>query len=496
VLIKVDLVKATLEATISPTQSVPYGATATVTATVKLPTSSAAPSGTVTATIEAVTGAVFNATLSPNPGGNTATSNIVINAPKPQIQPYTVEVTCAGNQNFQCQTPVDLTFTTAKGNTITTIGLTPQSPQAGQPVTLTATINNAGNGTGTYSFSGNVTFYDNGVLIATVPVATNAATTSKTLSGNVQHSIVAKYSGDANWNTSTSTPQAVQPTLLPSTLTLTSNATTTLAGVNLVFTATVFTTATNSVGPTGSVTFYDTFNGSVVQLGTPTPLTPNGPNQSIAIFSTTGLLAGAHSVYAIYSGDANFNTATSSTLAITMADYNLTSVPQTLTLKAGQTGKVVMLLGMVGGFKGTVTFGCSPPSNAEATCSFSPASLTGGGSTTLQIVTTAATTTTTTTTQHARLDGPWKVFGGTALATLFCFAAPRRRIGWSRLALFFAALCLTANIGCGTGKQATTDPTVTDPGTPLGTQVFTITTAGSDGTNTVRHTYNYQVTIQ
>ncbi|WP_035348484.1 Ig-like domain-containing protein [Edaphobacter aggregans] len=486
---------ATLAATISPTQNVPYGATATVTATVKLPTSSAAPSGTVTATIEAVTGAVFNATLSPNPGGNTATSNIVINAPKPQTQPYTVEVTCAGNQNFQCQTPVDLTFTTAKGNTITTISLTPQSPQAGQPVTLTATINNAGNGTDTYSFGGNVTFYDNGVLIATVPVATNAATTSKTLSGNVQHSIVAKYSGDANWNPSNSVPQSVQPTLLPSTLTLTSNTTTTLAGVNLVFTATVFTTATNSVGPTGSITFYDTFNGSALQLGTPTPLTPNGPNQSIATFSTTGLLAGTHSVYAIYSGDANFSIATSSTLAITMADYNLTSVPQTLTLKAGQTGKVVMLLGMVGGFKGTVTFGCSPPSSAEATCSFSPVTLSGGGSTTLQITTTAATTTTTTT-QKARLDGRWNFFGGTALAALFCFAAPRRRIGWSRLALFFAALCLTANIGCGAGTQATDVPTVTDPGTPLGTQVFTLTTAGSDGTNTVRHTYQYQVTIQ
>jgi hypothetical protein len=494
VVITVNLVNATLEATISPTQNVPYGATATVTATVKLPTSSAAPTGTVTATIEAVTGAVFNATLSPNPGGNTATANIVINAPKPQTQPYTVEVTCAGNQNFQCQTPVDLTFTTAKGNTITTVGLTPQSPQAGQPVTLSATINNAGNGTGTYSFSGNVTFYDNGVLIATVPVATNAATTSKTLSGNVQHSIVAKYSGDANWNTSTSAPQAVQPTLLPSTLTLTSNATATLAGVNLVFTATVFTTATNSVGPTGSVTFYDTFNGSVVQLGTPTPLTPNGPNQSIAIYSTTGLLAGTHSVYAVYNGDANFNNATSSTLAINLADFNLTSVPQSLTVKAGQNGKVVMLLGMVGGFNGTVTFGCTPPTGTETTCSFNPLSLTGGGSTTLTITTTAATVST----QKARLESRWNLFGGTALAALFCFAVPRRRAGLSRLAVLFAAICLTANLGCGAGTQSSADPTptVTDPGTPLGTQVFTITAAGSDGVNTVRHTYQYQVTIQ
>jgi hypothetical protein len=63
--------------------------------------------------------------------------------------------------------------------------------------------------------------------------------------------------------------------------------------------------------------------------------------------------------------------------------------------------------------------------------------------------------------------------------------------------MLLAAVCITANIGCGAGTQATDPtPTVTDPGTPLGTQVFTITAAGSDGANTVRHTYQYQVTIQ
>jgi hypothetical protein len=496
VVITVSIVNATLAATIAPQKDVPYGSTATVTATVALPNSSASPSGTVSAQIQGITGALYTATLSPNPGGNTATANINIDAPPPQSTgSYTVQTACAGNQNFQCQTPVNLSFTTAKGNTTTTLGVTPASPQAGQPVTLTATINNNGNGKLTYSFSGNVTFYDNGVLLATAPVATNVATISKSLSGNVAHSIVAKYAGDANWNLSTSVPQAVQPTLLPSTLTLNSNTTATLAGVNLVFTATVFTTATNSVGPTGSVTFYDTFNGSVVQLGTPTPLTPNGPNQSIAIFTTTGLLAGPHSVYAIYSGDANFSTATASTLALTLSDFNLTNVPQTLTLKAGQTGKVVMLVGMVGGFNGTVTFGCTPPTNTETTCSFNPVTLAGGGSTTMTIATTAATTTATV--KKADLGSQWNLFGGTALATLVWIAVPRRRRMLSRLLILLAAVCVTANIGCGSGKQATDDPPgVTDPGTPLGTQVFTLTVAGSDGANTVRHTYQYQVTIQ
>ena len=495
--ITVTIVNATLTATISPSANVPYGSTATVTATVALPNSTGAPAGPVTATIESVTGSVFTATLSPNPGGNTATANIVLNAPAPNAKGYTVEVSCQGNTNFQCQSPVDIQpWTTVLGNSLTTINVSPAAPQAGQPVTLTAIINNSGNGTGVYSFSGNATFYDNGVILATAPVATNEASISKTLAGNIQHSIVAKYSGDANWNGSTSTPQSVAPTLLPSSLTLTANTYNTLAGVNIVFTATAFTTVANTVGPTGTVTLYDTYNGSVVQIGSPT-LIPNGPNQAIAMFSTTGLLAGAHSVYAVYNGDTNFNEATSPTMALNLSDYNLTMVPQTLTLSPGQTGQAVMLLGMVGGFTGTVSFGCTPPSGSEITCSFNPVTLTGGGSTTMSIVTTAPQYTTT---QHtAGIREGWVLAGGASLATLLCFIAPGRRRSIPTLLLVVFAACLTANLGCGKGTSgSTTDPppTVTDPGTPLGTQIFTITTAGSDGTNTVRHSYQYQLTVQ
>ena len=64
------------------------------------------------------------------------------------------------------------------------------------------------------------------------------------------------------------------------------------------------------------------------------------------------------------------------------------------------------------------------------------------------------------------------------------------------------AVSLTANLGCGLGTTTTTTPpsgtgtNPSDPGTPLGTQNYTITAAGSDGVNTVRHTYQYQVTVQ
>jgi trimeric autotransporter adhesin len=496
VVITVSIVNASLTASIAPSQNVPYGSTATVTATVALPNSSASPSGTVSSQIEGITGAVYSAVLSPNPGGNTATANINIDAPPPSTTPYTVQTTCAGNQNFQCQTPVNLTFTTTKGNTSTTISVTPAAPLAGQPITITATINNNGNGKLNYTFSGNVIFYDNGKQIASAAVGTNQATLSTSLSGAIAHNITATYSGDANWNPSTAAAQAVTPTLLPSTVTLSSNVTNTsgpLAGMNVVLTATVFTIAVNSVGPTGTVTFFDTYNGAIITLGVGT-LTPNGPNASIAVMSTTNFAGGTHSIYAAYNGDGTFSSANSPTLPLNFADYNLTMIPQTLTISRGQNGQVVMLLGAVAGFNGTVTFGCTPPASTETACSFSPVSLIGGGSTTMTITTTAPVTPSTTgPAQHAALQRNWNLAAGATFAMLF-FVVPRRRRALPTLLLLLCGVCLTANLGCG---ATMTDPSgPSDPGSPLGTQIFTITAAGSNGVSTTRHNYQYQVTIQ
>ena len=498
--VTVAIVNANLTASISPTANVPYGATATATATVTLPTAAATPTGPVSAVIESA-GSTFSATLSPNPGGNSATANILVSVPPPGS--YLVQVSCAGNINFQCQTPVNIPITTVKGYTLVSVAVNPTAPQAGEPITLTATVNNAGNGTGAYSFTGNITFYDNGKILASAAVGSNQATATATLSGTVTHTIVASYSGDTNWNASTSAGQAVSPTLLSSTLTLTSNvgaSSPALTGVNTILTATIFTATQTSIQGTGTVAFYDTYNGSVLSLGVST-LVPNGPNQSIALLSTTGLPAGADSVYAVYGGDSNFSPANSPTLALTYSDYNVTMIPQTLTISRGQNGQAVLLVGTVSGFNGSVTFGCIPPANTETTCSFSPPSVSGGGSTTMTIQTTAPIAAPS---SNAALHLParppqWNLLTGASLAVLFCFIAPRRRRLPALLFLLCAAV-LMPSFGCGQGNATSPTPTSSappsDPGTPLGTQIFNITTAGSDGANTVRHNYQYQVTIQ
>jgi hypothetical protein len=187
-------------------------------------------------------------------------------------------------------------------------------------------------------------------------------------------------------------------------------------------------------------------------------------------------------------------------MPVSITDYSLTMIPQTLTVTAGKKGSVVVLLGLVGGFNGTVSFGCTPPSSTETSCSFSPVTLSGGGSTTMTIVTTAATAATpASSTKSGRLTpgNPWHLAAGSALATLLCFWLPRRRRAIPVMLCLMLACCLVSGLGCGGSTSSNTTPTTpADPGTPLGTNTFTISTAGTDGVSTVRHTYQYQVTVQ
>ena len=522
VTVTVSIVNATVTASIAPQVNVPYGATATVTATVMLPGANASPATTVSATVEDVTGSIYTAMLSPNIGGNTATANIVLSVPPPGN--HTIEVTCTGTSNFQCQTPVLLTLSAVKGYTNTTVSVAPVAPQAGQPVLLTATVANAGNGTANYIYTGSIAFYDSGKLLASVPVATNQATTKVALSGNRAHNIVAVYTGDSNWTTSTSGAVAVTPTILPDVLTITSSVPggIALSGINIIFTGTATAETTYGVGPTGTITFFDTFNGAVVQLGSPASMIANGATASIALVSTTGLLPGVHHLYAMYSGDDNYAASESSVLELSLSNFSVTMTPSSLNLSQGKSQQVTVLVGSSGGFTGTVVLGCLPPAASEASCSFSPSSITGGGATLLTITTTSASADV----RHAahaavRSDSGGVAPGGLApgltgavsLAALACLFLPRRsrmvllRLGTRGLLTLLVGFTLTlGSTGCGlgivgSGNGSTTGDssgtgTTGNAGTPLGTQNFTITAAASDGVNAVSHTYQYQVTVQ
>ncbi|MEI9977744.1 MAG: Ig-like domain repeat protein [Edaphobacter sp.] len=383
-------------------------------------------------------------------------------------------------------------------STTTTLAASSTSVAFGQPVTLTSTVtpsttNNA-TPTGTIIFTSNL-----GTLGSAVLNGGTAAVTPGNLSVGT-YTVVANYSGDANYAASSSASTTINVGKFPATISVTSNITSSgvLAGANVILSATVSGAGNTTTGPTGSVAFFDNYNGNAVPLGTG-GLTTNGLSQSIATFSTTGLGAGTHSIYAVYNGDTNFGTAASSPITLTFADYNLTMVPQTLTLNVGKSGQAVVLVGAIAGFNGTITFGCTPPANTETTCSFSPSSLSGGGSTTLTITTTAPVTGSV---RRGALEDLRRRMGnaasGAVLAMMLCGIFARRRRLLPTLLVLFCAAALASSMGCNPATAGQPDPAApsSDPGSPLGTQMFSITSAGSNGVSTVRHNYQYQVTIQ
>jgi len=496
--VTVSAATGTLTASIAPSPT-PYGSTATITATLTL-SGGGTPTGTITATVPGTGGGTYMGTLAGNTGGS-ATATIVVNAPPPGT--YTITVACpttTTTANYTC-TPTTVSLTTTKGATATTVSFSPAAPYAGQTTTVSALITNTGGGTGSYVFTGSVTFYDNGAAVGTAAVTGNQASTSITFKANVVHSIVAVYSGDTNWTGSTSSATPITAIASPTTTTLTSNYTTALYGTNLILTANVAgTTGVSTIVPTGLVTFYDSYNGVIATLGTGS-LIANGPYAALAQLTTTGLQDGAHDIFAIYGGDNNYATSTSTTLIITEQDYSLVFNPATLTLNRGQSGQVAVILGTVGGFNGTITFGCTPPADTETTCSFLPATVAAGGSTTMFIGTTAPNAKEGTVT--ARNLGPM-LAPFVAAGLLLLLPGRRRRLRVGLLVLLMAAGL--ANTGCthvyvnGSGSGGGGGGSGDSSGTPLGSNTFTITTAGtsigSTGTYTVRHTTTYLVTAQ
>ena len=385
-------------------------------------------------------------------------------------------------------------------STTTTLSTSSSAIAIGQSITLSSvvtpstTINNA-------TPSGTVTFTSNQGTLGSAVVNSGTASVAVGSLNAGSYTVVANYSGDSNYAASSSSASQFTVGKLSSGISLTSNVTNSpgmFAGTNVVFTATVFASSASTIAPSGTVTFYDNYSGAAVQLGSGN-LTANGLSQSIATFSTISLAAGTHSVYALYNGDTNFSTSSSSPIALAFSDYNLTMIPQTLTINRGKSGQAVILIGAIAGFNGTVTFGCTPPANAETTCSFSPTSLSGGGSTTMTITTTAPVAGSD---RRGALEDLRRNLGsavsGTVLALLVCCLSPRRRRLIPTLLILLCAAGLASSVGCtpGTVPSTTTSTTPPDPGSPLGTQMFAITTAGSNGVNTVRHNYQYQVTIQ
>lgn len=135
----------------------------------------------------------------------------------------------------------------------------------------------------------------------------------------------------------------------------------------VTFTATV---PTISVTPTGSISFYD---GE--QL-----LSTVALSSGSASYATSALTVGTHAITAVYSGDANYSSTTSSTLTQLVDDFSLSITNAgSATLGLGQSANFhVAATPKIGSvLAGTILFSISGMA-AETSASFSPATLEAG----------------------------------------------------------------------------------------------------------------------
>jgi len=161
------------------------------------------------------------------------------------------------------------------------------------------------------------------------------------------HTITAIYSGDGNFNTSTSSNliQTVNPA--STTTTLISSVNPSTINQNVTFTATVATVSPGAGVPTGTVTFTDTTTST--SLGT-FPLDPSAQ----ASVATSTLSAGSHAITATYNGAADFSGSTGGPLT-----QNVNLNASTTTLASSQnpsvSGQSVTLTATVSGSAGMPT---------------------------------------------------------------------------------------------------------------------------------------------
>ena len=280
---------------------------------------------------------------------------------------HSITAVYSGNAIYLTSTSAALAQTVNKLVSSVTLASSAKPSTYGQSVTFTATVSPA-------AATGTVQFLDGATVLGTATIANTKASLAVSTLAVGAHSINAVYGGDANDLTSTSAALAQTVNKAASSVTLVSSANPSTYGQSVTFTATV-----SPAAPTGTVQFLD----GTTSLGT---VTVTGGSASLAIST---LAVGAHSITAVYSGDANHTTGTSAALAQTVnkaassvalaTSLNPTAAGQSVTFVAtvspsSATGTVQFLDGTTS--LGTVTIASGKASLAISTLGSSVHSIT------------------------------------------------------------------------------------------------------------------------
>jgi Bacterial Ig-like domain (group 3) len=282
--------------------------------------------------------------------------------------------TLSGNPSYT--TPTFTTVETAPANTaFRGVAFAPTAPGVQAPVSTVLNVTNGNypgmalsatvTGDGTHAVTGYVSFQTStGVEIGSAPVINGVATLTPSSDMQVPDSgnLVAVYSGDSLYAAQTSAPVSATASQGTPTVTLTPQFTSVATGVVDTLTAQVTYSGSNAA-PTGTVTFWqDAIGAGGINLGT-FPLTQTivkvGGVPTIEFLATgatdTFTSTGVHAMYAVYSGDGNFQSQPSSPTSVTVTLPSTTTVTTNMADPTASPSQSVTLTATVTGSGGTPT---------------------------------------------------------------------------------------------------------------------------------------------
>ncbi len=234
------------------------------------------------------------------------------------------------------------------------------------------------NGDGTIDIAiPNLSDFNTSILLNQLTQTETASIGGITIAGSSTHYADAVYLGNAYFAPSTSNKVALQGKTVPATLTLSANPTQQLDTMPVTFTAQLGTTVTPppTENPTGSISFLD---GTTV-LGT-APLNGSG----LAVFTTSSLADGVHSITATYGGDPSYLSTTSNVVSVTISDLQVTRLDKIAPIVLPGT-TVNYSLQVAPQIATTFLYSVALSASglpAGATATFSPATVSSGGGTT------------------------------------------------------------------------------------------------------------------
>lgn len=341
--------------TVAPTvQNNTYNPSAQITfsANVSSLTAGATPAGTITFSDATPSGTIPI-------GGSAVTldssgkASVTVNSGLP-IGGNNVTAQYSGDANYApSQSSPPFVVTISKSQTTPTISA-PTAVAAGASFSATVTITAGTPPPGSLPPTGSVTMAVDGVATASSTLTTTAGVTSATFTLSApttsgSHNLQATYPGDANYNSSVATVAfSISKSATVTTLTATPGVLTPGTTESLTASVAPLNSGTTTYSITGTIAFYD---GNVL-LGT-APLTSNSATLGGLSLSTSA----AHSLTAVYSGDASWGPSTSNAVVLVPLLF-ADSVTLTVNPASPGPGQVVTMVA-------TVTPAVAPATTSE-----------------------------------------------------------------------------------------------------------------------------------